>query len=198
MKKIHNSIVIVSVVTLWLFGSGCAGLKPAVYSSPDFKPMEIVSLTLLPPLDGRLDRSSKVDLQKAINKRVEGKLKDRKYIVVIAPASTSLSESTPGQLASPSPDWVRSLPPAESRWIMLIRLDDVSSKITFGSTGSAEISGYLFDKQNAKMLWHDKAIGRAGQGGLLGMALIGLMEDAAIEEAVNSLMSSLPKREPSK
>ena len=77
---------------------------------------------------------------------------------------------------------------------MVVCLDDVTSRMTFGSTGNAELSGYLYDKQDGKLVWQDKGIGQAGQGGLAGMMLKGTMKGQALNIATGNLMRSVPKR----
>ena len=52
----------------------------------------------------------------------------------------------------------------------------------------------LIDTQTGNILWKQNATGQIGQGGLLGMAMKGLMEESAIETAVPNLMKTLPPR----
>jgi hypothetical protein len=185
------------ILAVALLASGCVAppLKPAIQRSDNFRPMEIEQITLLPILDGRLDTAAKLDTE-PLGRRVEEILKNKKYAVVRAPTATHLDAFTPLALQSPTSEWIQTLPPSDGRWVMLLRVDDVNSKIVFGSVGSAELSGYLFDKKAGEMVWHDKGIGRAGQGGLLGMAMLGMMESAAMEAALGNLTASIPKREP--
>jgi hypothetical protein len=89
---------------------------------------------------------------------------------------------------------VRKLGPAEARWVMVVSLGDVTSKVTFGSTGNAEVSGYVYDKQDGKLIWKEKGVGQAGQGGLVGMMMKGMMKSAALNSAIDNLMRSVPKR----
>ena len=77
---------------------------------------------------------------------------------------------------------------------MVFAVHDVTRRLTFGSTGNAEISAYLYDREKAALVWHDKGLGQAGQGGLLGMALINLMDESALQMATGNALMSLPKR----
>jgi hypothetical protein len=97
-------------------------------------------------------------------------------------------------LKAANPTWIGELKPDDARLILVIELIDVQTKTTFGSTGNAEVAGYLFDKDSKKMIWHDKGIGQVGQGGLMGMAMKAGMDEDAIRMALASLMSSIPKR----
>ena len=112
-----------------------------------------------------------------------------------AQASTTTGEA--GQLVeedlqNAKPDWARKLGPPEARWVMVVCLGDVISKMTFGSTGNAEVSGYLFDKETGETLWKGHGVGQAGQGGLAGMMIKGAMKSAALEAAVHNLIGSMP------
>jgi len=76
---------------------------------------------------------------------------------------------------------------------MVILLIDVNTKLTFGSTGTAEVAGFLYDVESEKMIWRDKGIGKAGQGGLVGMLMKGMMDEQAISMANYNLVASIPK-----
>jgi len=91
------------------------------------------------------------------------------------------------------------LGPADARWVMVVCLRDVMSKMARtgifpGSAGNAEMSGYLFDKESGELIWKGKAVGQSGQGGLLGVAIKGTMKGAALNAALSSLFSSMPTR----
>ena len=90
-------------------------------------------------------------------------------------------------------EWIKRLGPAKSRWVMVLMLVDVTTKLTFGSTGNAEVAGFLYDKETGTLVWRDKGIGKAGQGGLIGMCMKGMMDEAAISNAMNNLLASIPE-----
>ena len=75
---------------------------------------------------------------------------------------------------------------------MVLSLVDVKSKLTFGSTGNAEVAGVMYDKESGTITWRDKGIGQVGQGGLIGMAFKGMMANSAISAALHNLLSSFP------
>ena len=78
--------------------------------------------------------------------------------------------------------------------MLVVCLDDLASKITFGSTGNAEVSGFLFDKEKGELVWAGKGVGQAGQGGLMGMTMVGMMKGEAIGSALYNLLSGIPNR----
>jgi hypothetical protein len=184
-----------SLLLVFLLLVGCAGtLKQPIYMAPEFSSQVIDQITLLPALDFRIDKKINVNLQNQIQRAGAKNLDKRKYSVLISEDLGSVEQITEDDLKTADPTWIAQLGPTESRWVMVLCLIDVTTKLTFGSTGNAEVSGVLFDKENKTVVWRDKGIGRAGQGGLLGMAMKGTMDNEAISNAMYNLFASFPKR----
>jgi hypothetical protein len=120
-------------------------------------------------------------------------LQKRGYAPVSADNNGEVGQIVEEDLLDTKPAWIKRLGTPSSRWVMVVCLLDVHSKLTFGSTGNAEISGYLFDKEKPELVWSGKSVGRAGQGGLLGMTMKGAMKSAAMGTAVVNLVDLLPK-----
>jgi hypothetical protein len=172
--------------------SGCATTKPADFVLAGFDSNSINSIAVLPVLDHRIDQSQRLDLDAWVLPRAEGFLKKKGYSYTIERNRSLIANISRDDLASPSRDFIASLPPASARWVLILVLDDSSSKLTFGSTGNAEMSGYIFDKDKGKLTWRNKELGRVGQGGLIGMMMKGLMERSAIEQATIQMFQTLP------
>lgn len=77
---------------------------------------------------------------------------------------------------------------------LFFRLRDAYSKLSFGSTGNAEMFGYMVDQQRREVVWSNKVVAQAGAGGLVGMMLKGLMTSQAISQANQNLVHSIPPR----
>jgi hypothetical protein len=150
---------------------------------------------VLPVLDHRIDQSKLLKLDDWVLPIAERSLEKRGYVYEVYRDRSLVSSITRYSLEAPAREFIESLPPQSARWVLVLALDDSSSKLTFGSTGNAEMSGYLFDKQNAELSWWNKELGRVGQGGLIGMAVKGLMERSAIEQAARKMFQTLPKRD---
>jgi hypothetical protein len=155
----------------------------------------IQSITILPTVDLRSGKKDSVDLAK-IGKRALNVLKKKNYPAVQADSTGAAGEIAEEDLNDSKTEWIKRLGPPSDRWIMVACLYDVHSKLTKfpGSTGNAELGGYLFDKETGRVIWNGKGVGQAGQGGLYGMMLKGTMKGAALDTAVNNLLSSIPKR----
>lgn len=185
----------------WLFlllivaTSGCFGAKQAIYLDPTFQQNSPNEITFLPAVDIRADKSIAVDTEKLVRGVASKILQRNGYSVNLTDSLGEISAITEDDLKSSDPAFLKGLGPPEERLVLLIALLDVSSTLTFGSTGNAEIAGFLYDRDRQLILWRDKGIGQVGMGGLIGMALKSLMAEDAIRIAVSDLLRSIPKRE---
>lgn len=183
------SVVLVSVL------AGCAAkLKPAVYLDSGFKPESIGQIVMLPAVDARIDKEVEVNLEDQLRGAAAKVLKGKGYDVVLTSAPSETAELTDDDLRAADTALIKRLGPPAARWVMVVILVDVKTKLVFGSTGNAEVAGFLYDKGNSTLVWRDKGIGQAGQGGLVGMLLKGAMDEMAISGAVNHLLASIPER----
>jgi len=148
---------------------------------------------ILPVVDARADKKLSLNFAK-LQQNMAGSMKQKHYTVVILSDTNLVAGITDEDLKEPTPDWVKGVGPSDSRWVMALAVGELSRKITFGSTGNAEVNLFIFDKQTGAVVWEDKGLGRAGQGGLLGMMMVGMMDEAAIENAMNQVMCKLPKK----
>ena len=57
------------------------------------------------------------------------------------------------------------------------------------------MSGRLYDMEIRNVVLRDKAVAQTGQGGLIGMAMKGAMEQQAITMAALNLINSFPARQ---
>jgi len=166
--------------------------KPA--TPPDPKFMAIRDISVLPVVDARAGKKAGVNMDRLQASIVNALYKGKRY-----PASAASTSGEAGQIAeedlqSALPAFVKKLGSPDARWVMVVCLEDVISKITFGSTGNAEVSGYLFDKDSGALVWSSKGVGQAGQGGLMGMTMKGMMKSEALSSAVANLLASIPAR----
>jgi hypothetical protein len=189
MKKYLSCLCIGTMVLLSL-SPACVAKRAKLPPDPRFASIE--QIVILPVVDNRAGKKDKVSLE-SLRKAAINNLKHKKY-EVSASDSTGVGELLIDDLNDANPSWVKRLGPADSRWVMVVGLDDVHSKITFGSTGNAEVFGFLFDKQDGSVVWKSTGVGQAGQGGLMGMAFKGMMSGAALDNAMANLMSGIPKR----
>jgi hypothetical protein len=170
---------------------GSAKKKPAVPLDPKF--MAIQNISVLPVVDSRAGEKTGVNMVKLQSSVVKGLMK-KHYPVNSANTSGDAGQIAVEDLEDAQSSYLKKLGPTSERWVMVVLLDDIHSKIVFGSTGNAELDGYLFDKDSGELLWKGKGVGQAGQGGLIGMSMKGMMKSEALDAAVRSLLGSMPNR----
>lgn len=184
-------------LTAVLSFSGCAtGPAPLpIYQAPNFSYSDVDVIAILPAADLRRDKSADINVNKIAQDMAQTALKHRDYSTELTLEPVDYSHITEEDLANPSAAWVKHLPPSDKRWVLIVCADDITRKLTFGSTGNAAVSAYFYDKKAGVLIWRDKGVGQAGQGGLLGMAMIGMMSQAALENAVNMAFLSFPPKD---
>ncbi len=175
---------------------GCAATKQPIFLSSTFGQERVENILVLPIVDLRFNKEPELPkLDKWVQGMVKSQLKRKKYTFTLVSDRTIVDNITEEDLKKVDAEWVRNLGPSGFRWVVVVVLLDARSKLTLGSTGNAEVSGYLFDKKDGSMMWRDKGIGKIGQGGCIGMALKGMMLGDAIKIATLRLMESFPKNE---
>lgn len=179
----------------------CALLLSAVAASsfggrknppPDPKFLAIEKIVVLPVVDLREGKKDKVNLE-SLRKGTVKRLQHKNYAIGPNDNVGTNGEIIEEDLSDAKPAWVQHLGPSDARWVMVIGLGEAHSQITFGSSGNAQVVGYLFDKQDGSVVWKGTGIGQVGQGGLMGMTMKGFMKSAALDGALNNLLSSIPK-----
>jgi hypothetical protein len=173
--------------------AGCASTPPvAIYSDPDLAKLEIRSLTLLPVVDRRVDRSYELDREKSIGDRVEKQLRKKGYDVIRATAFSDSAALENDQVAEMEPRELARLGSAQSPFLLFVYLDDISSKTALGYTFKVEASSILVNRGGGNTLWKDKAVVSQGQGGLLGCMMSGAVKSGALGTCATRLVTTLP------
>jgi hypothetical protein len=177
------------VLALTILPVNCFGKRYAPPPDPRF--VAIDQIAILPVVDLRAGKKDKVNLE-SLRKTTEGVLKRKNYTAIRTDNAGTAGEIVEEDLNDARPEWIKRLGPPESRWVMVVGLGDVHSSMTFGSTGNAQVIGFLFDKQDGSVLWKGTGVGQAGQGGLAGMMMKGMMKGEALDNAMFNLLGSFP------
>lgn len=178
-----------------------AGCASTPYTKPEFldagfDPRAAAQLAIAPVLDLRVDKTEELQLDAWVHAMARTLVTRRGYQVTTY-ADRALVDPLQG-LATPAAiqAGIKDVAiPGGPRHVLVFALVDAYSKLTFGSTGNAEMAGYLVDQQRREIVWRHSVVGQIGQGGLLGMAMKGLMTRSAIESATMKLVYSIPPRE---
>ncbi len=173
-------------------------MEPPEYVASDFDAQAIEEIVVLSMIDHRIDVEKEDRLDKWIKKMVEISLKKKRFKFAIEISPDYVEAVTRDGLEDEDAEMISKLGPEGSRWLMLFVLHDASSKMSLGSSGGAEVTGYIIDKENQTVVWRNKEFGEFRQGGLMGMAMKGAMKISAIQSSVGQILHSLPKRAKSK
>jgi hypothetical protein len=172
--------------------SGCASPRP-LFLSPAFQHDKIDNIVILPVADIRFNKDKLVVSDKWVRETFGRQLRRKHYRYQSTSDRSFVANITEEDITKADPAWISTLGPSEARWVLLPAIHESSSKLTFGSTGQAEVSAALYDKQNHTMIWRHKVVAKVGQGGLIGMAMKGSMEGQAIAQGFTKVITALPK-----
>lgn len=189
-RRVVKSWVAVGVVGLI---AGCAGApKVPIFVDPTFAALDIRMVTLLPIVDRRVDKSYEMDIESSIGNKVEAQLNKKGYTVA-RPGAFSDEEDVPnGAVAEMEPNEMTRLGGAGSDYLLVAYVDDLSGKTALGYSFKTETSAVLVKRDSGALVWRDKGVGSAGQGGLIGCMMAGAVKGEALDMAVDGMMSSLP------
>lgn len=198
MRKSQKALSILVFGFIFVFSlSGCGPKPVPIFMDPDFENMNFNTVTLIPVIDRRVDKSYEFNYEKDIGNRIEKKLKKYGYTVIRLDSFSEEVDIPNDEIAEMEAHELRILGNDKTEFMLVPYLDDASSKTALGYSFKIEVTGMLINKQSGSMLWKDKGIGSAGQGGLYGCMMAGVTRGEATNKSVNDLMDTFIK-EPSK
>ncbi|MFQ5992743.1 MAG: hypothetical protein ACE5NA_09945, partial [Nitrospiraceae bacterium] len=180
-----------SLVILMVFG--CALARTPIYLDPSFRPMDVQTITVLPAQDSREDHQvqlDETDLQKLVAQVLDRILQEKHYQVTFSSKLLAKQCFETEDSASVAGPCVRTLKSQKATWVLLVFLEDLQKRTASGSGVSAKFSGLLVDTANGKVVWRDFGYKRMGQGGMVGIAMSGLLDTTVLNESVKDLMST--------
>jgi hypothetical protein len=99
-------------------------------------------------------------------------------------------------LLDQDPAWVASLGPDDARWVLVLGLEDIFDRTTFGRVFGAECRGWLFDKRSGRAVWRHQNTHQEGFGGLAGLMMGAFTpRDLSVHECFRRLVQEIPSRE---
>jgi hypothetical protein len=188
--SIRLKVFLCCLTSVCLLICACATRKP-IFLDSDVARREIQTIALLPVVDRRLDRSYEVDLEEAVRDRAWKALENKGYRVV-RPASFDGSLDA-DFVAEMEDDELSVLVPEGADAAAIVYLEDVLSdyKVLYYRF-KIETSGTIVSRTG--VVWHDKATGASGQGGLISGAFQGWDRSIAYDAGVGGLFQTWPER----
>jgi hypothetical protein len=175
---------------IFTFGVEHFGSEIDLTTDPKF--LAIDHLIVLPLLDLREDQTEQVNLADLTN-FTEDLLKQDNYPASLSDNKGTVDEILEANLADAKPEWIKRLGPPEARWVMVVGVRDTHGMTnSLEHTNTAEFVAFLFDKQDASVLWKGKGTGKVGRMLLGGVLRKGAMPGEAEKAALTDLLSGLP------
>lgn len=189
---IRLNAILCSLAGASLLTSACATRKP-IFLESDLARQQIQTIALLPVVDRRLDRSYEVDLEEAVRDRARKALEKKGYGVVLPATFNTESSLAAHDVAEMEDDELAALVPEGADAAAIVYIEDILSdyKVLYYRF-KIETSGTIVSRTG--VLWHDKATGASGQGGLISGAFQGWDRSTAYDAGVGGLFATWPDR----
>ena len=193
--NINNHFLIPTLIVLCLAGCTWAPYEAPDFVSSDFKADKIDYLFVMPILDFRIDKEEQLPPDEWFHEIIQTPLERKNYRYHMIKDRSWIAGIREEKFKKPNPVWLADMGPSEAKWLFFIVIHDVTSKLTLGSTGNAEMSGFIFDKIAGKLVWQNRVAAQTGRGGLLGLALKGTMAETAISIGIHEIIEGLPVKD---
>lgn len=201
MRKAILFIILFSAIPN-AFSASYKYIKPIIIE-PEFFETPITKISILPVLDERKDKSvnskikSNFSLSNTIRALTSGELiTEKNYRVNNLDTYGAHKAISSRDLNRANTTWVKNLGPDDVETAFVLVFSDAQSITTFGRMASVDISAYMYNKKNGKLIWKNKVIVQSGQGGLYGL-MVSHSERlrVTIGKAVRKLLQGLPDKE---
>ncbi|HUU46830.1 MAG TPA: hypothetical protein VM118_13960 [Acidobacteriota bacterium] len=185
-------IGLVSAAMLIQCAAGTKTAKIPIFADPGLFTLNIRTVTLLPVIDQRIDKSHGINLEADIGNKVEKELIKKRLTVIRAGAFSDTLDISNDEVAEMEPRELAILGSSETQYMLVVYLNDASGKTALGYSFKIETTAILLNRQAANMLWKDKGVGSQGQGGLYGCLISGMVRGDAIRGCVAGMLASFP------
>jgi hypothetical protein len=199
MMKSHIFRSFTLSVVLTCLATNCLA-KHEKEPPPDPKLAAIKSIALLPVVDARADKTTRLNLNTGLNPAPARMMAraclhgQRHYQVTLVDFNVGAGEPSLEDLQEAKPEFIKQLGPPTERWVMIIVVADANSRAVLGRVGAAEILGFIYDKETETLIWKGTSVGTDYEGGLIFIGAKGYTERNAVVKAVYSLIETLPKQ----
>ena len=197
MRFVHIPGTLIVLVMSCLLGAGVALAKKTPvepdFVDPSFSPEDVGTLVVLSAVDIRKDKSIEFkDLDGVVHAQVRSSMKKSVYQPVYRSGTCGVSEITEDDLEYLEQPWIRQFGDNEDRWVLLLVLEDLAKKKTFGGAFGAQCSGYLFDAAEGKVVWRHSTVASLGQGGLAAMGMKKMIRNDTVKVCFRNALKTLP------
>jgi len=166
--------------------------EPEAYFSDDFDAKVIDHITVLPVLDHRIENPEPEALNnhREMKRAIKIHVGKRRYPMTVETSLDYLNVITRDGLEDQDPKMIAALGPEHARYVLLLVFEDSAVKFGVGKTTTAEMTGYLFDKESRSVLWRHTGSFKMKSGIVTGIGSKG----TALLQVTRSVMITLPKK----
>jgi len=177
--------------------AGCAAPRQAITLDADAFHQHISTIYVMPVIDGRNDKSAKLDDTdfKRIREMTKEKLEKHGYQTVLVDSWGAGAAISDQSLADMSAAELSGLAPVESKIFLIITINDIHDKWkVFSASYSITGTAMAIDRGKKTEIWKDAATGAESSTGILGAmgAQIGKADDAQ-HTLLRQVFASFPK-----
>jgi hypothetical protein len=185
-----RTLLLAAIALGMVLTAGCIPPVP-IYSDPGLASLRMDKITVLPAVDRRVDKSSKVDLEGGVRGRVVRSLKRKGYTVEAPQTFSGAREIPNAEVAEMETQELAGLGPQDARYLFVVYLDDACGVTAFGTSYKTEATGLLIEKSSAKVLWRDKAV--TTDGITCWCIMAGINRGSVMQRCFYRMMASFPK-----
>lgn len=195
MRVLRILLVAVMIGGFTIRVGGCSSApKPPLYADPQLATMSFETITVLPIVDARIDKSEDFDLEQELGERLEGLLADKGYDVERPGDFSDRDRFSHAQVAAMNDVQLASLGPAAAEPLLVLYLNDASGEVGLGASYNLEATAVLVSKRSGEVLWRNKSVQSIGMGGAAGCMVASQMDGKASELALKEMFGSFPER----
>ena len=179
------------------FFNACATPQKAIYLTPSFDQKNVDLITILPIVDARAQRWFEIkesDLQQIVYPAVEGILVQKGYSVKYSDDVSGIQCLKFGRASKLTSECLQKVGPPDSRWVLVLFLNDLRMRTAYGGAVSTKMSGILIDRTEGLMLWRDLEYAGLSQRELAGKNMDTYLGKDVIHNCSLKLIGSLPQK----
>jgi len=182
------------LILAFLFLMGCGATHIPEYVNLNFKNNPSQTISLLPVIDKRPDKSEEIDFEKHVRNVFKEELEKKGYIVYLPIEFNSEPEITPEIATEMSEKEICKEVKSEGESILLFYVHDIlCDSIVIRKDTKIHVACHLMESDGSKCLLRDTFNHSMVAGGLVGMAFDPSIE-TKLERCVEYFVSGFPDR----
>jgi len=192
MSSIYIRVVLIAAILSLSIFIGCSSVQEQTIPVNEASHGE--TITLLPVVDTRKDKSVEIDPEKDIRKLVEECLIMMGYKVNMPMTFCDKKELSQGAVNEMSPEALNAISPEGGDLLMLVRLRDAYFNYNVIQViRKTHLEGLLIRRRDSTVLWEETACRGEGGGGVLMAFIVYCLCDDNLQRTIIDLLLRMPE-----